>query len=230
MIEGQRVIALVPARGGSKSIKYKNLQDLGGRSLLAWAVGTAKSVPSIDRVIVSTDDARIAKAARDLESEVYERRPELSGDTALIADVIRDLWAQLKQENESADILVLLECTSPFRSASVVERCIRRLVSERLDSVATFAPASLNPERAWRVENGKPRPFIDGAIPWKPRQQLTPAFELTGAVYVLRPGLLPPDRPSILFGEFGAEIVEDEQSIDIDTEEDLKLANALLNS
>ncbi len=230
MFGRHRVIAMIPARGGSKSMHYKNLRDLGGRSLLAWAAGTGQGSRLIDRVILSTDDQRIASAGRDLNLEVYMRPDELATDTALVADAIRHLWATLKAEGETADILVLLECTSPFRSSQLVDRCITRLVNDNLDSLATFQEALLNPERAWRLVDGLPQPFIEGTIPWKPRQTLTPAFQLTGAVYVFRPDLLPKNSPSILFGRFGAEVVHDEPAIDIDTEQDLRLANALLDA
>jgi CMP-N,N'-diacetyllegionaminic acid synthase len=230
MIDGRRVIALTPARGGSKSVPYKNLHPLGGKPLLAWPIGTAKATPSIDRVIVSTDDDRIADAASGLGAEVYRRPPELATDTAVVADAIRDLWRRLRAEGESATILVLLEATSPFRSPEVIEKCLRRMVAENLDSIATFHEAEINPERTWRIDGGAPRPFIDGAVPWKPRQLLTPAYQLNAAVYAFLPDRLPPDSPSILFGNMGAEIVPADSVVDIDTLKDFVYANALLTS
>jgi CMP-N-acetylneuraminic acid synthetase len=230
MIDGQRVIALTPARGGSKSVPYKNLHPLGGKPLLAWPIAVAQATPAIDRVIVSTDDDRIADAARSLGAEVYRRPAELATDTAVVADAIRDLWKRLRAEGETATILVLLEATSPFRTPEVIERCLRRMVSEQLDSIATFHEADINPERTWRIAGGKPEPFIRGAIPWKPRQQLTPAFQLNAAVYAFRPDALPPDSPSILFGNIGAEIVPADSVVDIDTLKDFAYANALLQS
>ena len=86
MIDGRRVIALTPARGGSKSVPYKNLHPLGGKPLLAWPIETAKATAAIDRVIVSTDDDRIANAALQLGAEVYRRSAELASDTAVVAD------------------------------------------------------------------------------------------------------------------------------------------------
>lgn len=228
MIDGRRVIALTPARGGSKSVPFKNLYQLGGKPLLAWPIETAKATASIDRVIVSTDDDRIAAAAASLGAEVYRRSPELASDTAVVADAIRDLWRRLKSEGETASILVLLEATSPFRTPAVIERCLRRMVDEQLDSIATFHEAEINPERTWRIDGGTPAPFIDGAIPWKPRQLLTPAFQLNAAVYAFRPDALPADSPSILFGRMGAEIVPADSVVDIDTLKDFKYANALL--
>lgn len=230
MVDGRRVIAMTPARGGSKSVPYKNLHPLGGKPLLAWPIDTARATPAIDRIIVSTDDERIAKAARELGAEVYMRPPALATDTAVVADAIRDLWRRLKAEGETAEILVLLEATSPFRTPEVIDRCLRRMVDERLDSIATFHEADINPERTWRIDGGTPQPFIKGAVPWKPRQLLTPAYQLNAAVYAFVPDRLPADSPSILFGRMGAEIVPADSVIDIDTLKDFAYANALLQS
>lgn len=230
MIDGRRIIALTPARGGSKSVPYKNLHPLGGKPLLAWPIATARATPPIDRIIVSTDDDRIAKAAMEHGAEVYRRPAELATDTALVADAIRDLWRRLRAEGETAEILVLLEATSPFRTPEMIERCLRRMVDEGLDSIATFHEAAINPERTWRIEQGRPEPFITGAVPWKPRQLLTPAYQLNAAVYAFVPDRLPADSPSILFGRMGAEIVPADSVIDIDTQKDFTYANALLQS
>ena len=228
MIESRRVIALVPARGGSKSVPYKNLHLLGAKPLIAWPIDCARSTSEIDRTIVSTDDAKIAAEAKRLGAEVYERSAALASDTAIVADVIRDLWRRLKSEGEKAEILVLLEATSPFRSPDLIRRCLKRLVSDRLDSIATFNDADINPERTWRIEGGVPRPFIDGAVAWKPRQQLTPAYQLNGAVYAFFPDRLPERTPGLLFGAMGAEIVSADAVIDIDTAQDFVIADALL--
>jgi CMP-N-acetylneuraminic acid synthetase len=154
----------------------------------------------------------------------------LATDTALVADTIRQLWAQLRAEGEQAQILVLLEATSPFRTPELIGSCLRRLVSEQLDSVATFNEADINPERTWRIEAGSPAPFIAGAVPWKPRQLLTPAYQLNGAVYAFFPDRLPAGIPNILFGKMGAEVVPRDSVIDIDNLQDFHIANALLQS
>jgi CMP-N,N'-diacetyllegionaminic acid synthase len=230
MISGKRVIALTPARGSSKSVRQKNIQLLGDKPLICWPISCAIQTPEIDRIIVSTDDQLIAKFAKDSGAEIYERPAELAADTSLVADTIRHLWNQLNAEGETAEIMVLLEATSPFRSPSLIRRCLERLINENLDSIATFNDANLNPERAWRIEEGMPRPYIPGAIAWKPRQSLTPAYQLNGAVYAFYPDRLPREAPNILFGNIGAEIVPVDTVIDIDTKKDLVIANALLKS
>lgn len=224
------VVALIPARGGSKSVPLKNLHPLGGRPLLAWPVETALATTEIDRVIVSTDDERIAQAAEGFGASVYRRPAELATDAALVIDTIRNLRDELRDEGNPADIMVLLEATSPLRSPGLVSRCIRRLIDENLDSLATFHDASINPERTWRIESGLPRPFIEGAIPWKPRQELTPAYQLNGAVYVFRPDGLPENGPNLLYGRMGAETIPADEAVDIDDLKDFVIANALLES
>lgn len=230
MIDGNHVVALIPARGGSKSIPYKNLHPLGGKPLLAWPIEAGLATPAIDRVLVSTDDPRIAQVARGLGAEVIERPAELAVDTALVIDVIRQVAADVAKRGRPADIMVLLEATSPFRSPEMVMRCLERMVGEELDSIATFHAAETNPERTWRIEDGAPRPFIEGAIPWKPRQMLTPAFQLNGAVYAFRPDRLHKSEASLLFGKMGAEVVSPDDVIDIDDERDFFIAEAILRS
>ena len=228
MIGNERCIAVIPARGGSKSVPLKNLHDLGGKPLLHWPIEVAKATSELDRIIVSTDHDRIAEAALSLGAEVARRPAELASDTAIVADVLRHMIAELRSEGETARYLVLLECTAPFRLPRDVRACLTRLHEERLDSVATFMEAHLNPHRAWTIEDGAPRPFIDGAIPWLPRQMLPPAWQLNGAVYAFVMDALQPDTPSILFGRSGAVLMDRERSFDIDDAQDFAVANALL--
>jgi len=224
------VVAMIPARGGSESVPYKNLHPLGGRPLLAWPIETAKATREIDRVFVSTDDARIAGVASELGAEIHHRPPELATAAALVVDAIRHLRDSLHESGAPADIMVLLEPTSPFRTPALVSRCITRMIEDNLDSIATFSEAAINPERTWRIENGRPRPFIDGAVPWKPRQALTPAYQLNGAVYAFRPDRLPSEGPGLLFGRMAAELTAAEEAVDIDDPTDFVYADALLRT
>jgi CMP-N,N'-diacetyllegionaminic acid synthase len=228
MIDGHRVIALIPARGGSKGIPKKNEQLLGGKPLIAWPIETALSTPEIDRVVLSTDDENLRSIGLSHGAESYERLSSLATDTTIVIDVIRDFWMRIKGEGETATILVLLEATSPFRTPELVSRCIRRLISENLDSIATFREAAVSPERIWKIVNGIPITYIEGSIPWKPRQLFGPAYQLDGAVYAFFPDRLPENSPSILFGEKGAEIVSTDKFVDIDLPIDLEIANAIL--
>lgn len=228
MLKGDRVVAVVPARAGSKGIVGKNLAKVGGRSLVRRAVETGLAVEAVDRVIVSTDGEEIAAEARAVGAEVDERPRHLAGDTALIWDMLVDLTERLRADGEACDILVLLEPTACLRQAHDVAACLDRLAEGALDSCATFTTAEPHPHRAWRIEGGRPRTFIEGAVPWMPRQTLPEAYRLNGVAYVLRAdGLFQYDPPGILFGAMGAVVMDAERSIDIDDATDLEVANAI---
>jgi N-acylneuraminate cytidylyltransferase len=228
MIGSERVIAVIPARGGSKTVPGKNVKPLAGKPLLAWSIETSQAVTEIDRVIVSTDDAAIRETARRYGAEVYDRPAALATDTALVVDALRDLIRRLATEGEKASVMVLLEPTSPLRSPVDVRRCLRALQAEQLDSVATFRAADLNPHRAWRIVDGKPTPFVDGAVPWLPRQKLPDAYQLNGAVYAFRMRSLDETAPSLLVGRAGAVLMPASRSVDIDDELDFEFAEGLV--
>ncbi len=211
MIGGLRVIAVIPARGGSKSIKRKNIRSLGGKPLIAWSIETARAVEEIDRVIVSTDDEEIASIARGHGAEVYRRPPELATDESLVIDAIRHLIGALRTEGEAPKVMVLLEPTCPLRSPDEVRECLRRLAADDFDSVATFEAADQHPHRTWRIVDGAPSPFIVGIDAWQPRQKLPPAFRLSGAVYAFRADRLPEGTTALLYGQAGAVITPLEQ-------------------
>ena len=148
MIGNNRVIAIIPARGGSKSIPKKNLCFLNGKPLLAWTLEAAKKTDIIDRIIVFTDDKEIKREAIRQDCEVYKRPLKLSTDTSLVEDTVRYMYNLLIKEGEKCDIMLLLEVTSPFRTPYLIKKCVERLVTENLDSLATFNKADLNPQRA----------------------------------------------------------------------------------
>lgn len=228
MIAGHSVLALIPARGGSKSVPDKNIRVLGGKPLLAWSVAVAQAVSAVDRIIVSTDSDKIAAVARSCGAEVALRPAQLATDTALVIDTVRDVLAGLEATGERPDIVVLLEPTSPLRSAEDVALCLETLTAGGYDSVATFTDAELNPHRAWTLRHGRPEPFVAGAVPWLPRQQLPEAFQLSGAVYAFFTDRLPATGVSFLFGESGGVLMPKARSHDIDTELDFEVADALL--
>lgn len=227
MLNGKRVVAVIPARGGSKSVPGKNIRSLGGKPLLAWSIEVARQVSEIDRIIVSTDDAQIASVGRAHGAEVYTRPPHLATDEALVIDVLKDLIRTLQAEQESAEILLLLEPTCPFRAAEDVQGCLRLLATDDYDSAATFTDAELNPHRAWKITGQTPEVFIPGAIPWLPRQQLPQAYQLNGAVYAVRIAGLTASRQSILFGRMGALKMPRARSVDINDAIDFLVAEQL---
>ncbi len=228
MLNGQRVIAVVPARGGSKSIPGKNIKPLLGKPLLAWSIDVARQVSEIDRIIVSTDDPQIASVGEAFGAEIYARPAHLATDEALVIDALKDLLHRLESEGDTPEWLILLEPTCPLRSADDVRKCLELVSGGQFDSVATFKDADLNPHRAWRLVDGIPEVFIPGAVPWLPRQRLPKACQLNGAVYIFRTSLLAEEAKSLLVGRLGAVMMPRERSQDIDDHLDFMIVEALM--
>lgn len=225
------VVALVPARGGSKGIPEKNLRLLGGRSLLAWAVQVAFAVDAVDHCIVSTDSAAIASEAERLGALVHERPAELASDRSPVVDTVRAVLRWLDtQKGVTGRQAVLLQPTSPLRAPEDVSACLR-LLEDGADSAATFTEASVHPYQTFTLRSGQAHPFHDAGDPWLPRQLLEPpAYQLTGAVYAIWPDRLPADSAGVLFGTIGCALVPRERSVDIDEPVDLVVAASLLAS
>ena len=228
MLNGKQVVAVIPARGGSKSIPGKNIRSLGGKPLIAWSIDVALQVSEIDRIVVSTDDGQIASVARSHGAEVYARPPHLATDEALVIDALKDLLQTLQAEGEPPEWVLLLEPTCPLRTPDDVRECLNLVAQGGCDSVATFKDAELNPHRAWRIDDGIPEVFIAGAIPWLPRQKLPKAYQLNGAVYVFRASMLAQEARSLLVGKPGAVLMPRDRSQDIDDSVDFTVAEALL--
>lgn len=220
-------VALIPARGGSKGVPRKNVREVGGKPLLQWSVETALETTAVDDVFVTTDDAEIARVARDARADVIDRPSHLATDDALVADVVRHAIEALRERGDLADEMVLLEPTCPFRDPQDVQAALELLREEALDSVASFAPAELNPGRAWRIEDANPSPVLDDVDPWQSRQSLLDAYQLNGGVYAFVVDALPEAGHALLFGDVGAISMPPERSVDIDTPLDLELARLI---
>ena len=219
-----KVIALIPARGGSKSIPKKNLSKLHGKPLLYWSIEIALETKLIDDVYVSTDDKEIKKIAKKFGAKIHDRRKSLSNDKSLVVDLIKD-FSKNYLTNKS-DIIILLEPTSPFRTKKVVRNCIIKMIKNNLDSIATFEDAHINPNRTWKIKNNFPKPYIRKSIPWLPRQKLEKAYQLNGVVYGMRGLKIRKNQVGLLFGKKNSLIVPRIGVNDIDNINDLNFANA----
>lgn len=228
MIGSHRVVALVPARGGSKGIPGKNLRTLAGRSLLRRTIDVAKEVPAIDTIYVSTDDERVADEARAADVEVVLRPQGLASDQSPVIDTVRHHLREWQGEPEEPGIVVLLQPTSPLRSPADIEATLRPLAEGTHDSAATFTRCSSHPQRLWKPVNGSVEPYVDGASPWLPRQELPDLYEINGAVYGFLAARLPVSAEGLLFGRIAPVLMPPERAIDIDDPFDLLVAEALL--
>ena len=230
MIKDKTVLALIPARGGSKGLPGKNIKNFLGKPLICWPIQLALSSRYIDKVVVSTDSEEIAGVAVASGAEV-SRRPEiLAGDTAIVADVVRFTIKSLANERHNFDYIILLEATSPMRTLQLVDSCIEKIIEEDADSVATFNQAEPPPTRLWKISGNKVEPYITGADPWLPRQQQDNAYHLNGLLYLFKVKTFLEGNINTLFVGKGVPVITDIKCIDIDTQEDFDIAELILRN
>jgi N-acylneuraminate cytidylyltransferase len=187
------VLALIPARGGSKSIPGKNIRLFAGHPLLAYSVAAARQATRVTRVIVSTDDEQIAAVARDYGAETPFLRPgELARDETPDLPVFEHALAWLSaEEGFRPDVVVQLRPTSPVRPPDCVDQAVSTLLAHpKADSVRGVVPAGQNPYKMWRIaHDGQMHPLLEGEFDEAynmPRQQLPATYWQTGHIDAIR--------------------------------------------
>lgn len=229
-MQKKNILAIIPARGGSKGLPGKNIRQFAGKPLIVHSIEAALNCSLISRTVVSTDDDKIAEVAKAHGAQVIKRPAELAADTSLVIDAIRHAVRTVEEAGEDVDIVLLLEPTSPFRRPEDLERCIQVLLENKADSVATFTDSHVSPNRLWRVSDDVVEPYIEGAVPWLPRQKQPKAYELTGQIYALSKKILHENEDSIsqLMGRIYPVITPRETALDIDTELDFMIAEKVM--
>jgi N-acylneuraminate cytidylyltransferase len=231
----EAVLALVPARGGSKSLPRKNLKLLAGHPLLAYSVQAAREAAEVTRVLVSTDDPEIRDVALAYGAEApFLRPPSLARDHTTDWPVFAHALSWLEQEEDyRPGIVVQLRPTSPLRPAGLIDAGVRLLRGDpRADSVRAVTPPSQNPFKMWRIEEGYLRPLLGDALsePYNmPRQALPDTYWQTGHLDVVRTRTIQAGR-SMTGERVLPLLVEGTYAVDIDTLEQWSLAEALLLS
>jgi len=223
MIQGKSVLAIIPARGGSKGVVRKNIRDVGGKPLIAWSIDEAKKSQYIDQVIVSSDDAEIIAVAEQWGGAVPFVRPaELAQDDSASIDVVLHALDLLP----GFDIVVLLQTTSPLRTVNDIDGAIASCMG--VNACVSVCAAEESPYWMFSVtETGEILPAMSGEEAFTQRQKLPPLYSLNGAVYVAKTEWLRQSRSFISKGT-RAFLMPSERSLDIDTELDLKLLNFYL--
>lgn len=231
------VVAIIPARGGSQSIPRKNVRRLAGVPLIAYSIEAARQARSVDRVIVSTDDAEIASVARACGAEVPFMRPsELADHHTTDLPVFQHalLWLE-EYEQFQPEIVVHLRPTSPVRPPDCVDAAVARLrADEHADSVRGVVPSGQNPYKMWRIGRDHvmtPLLMVDGhPEPYNmPRQVLPSTYWQTGHVDAIRTGTIL-DKHSMTGDRILALDIDPVYACDLDTEADWRRAEWLLDT
>ena len=228
-----KVLGVIPARGGSKSIPRKNLADVNGRPLLSFIIEVAQEAKELDRLVVSTDDEEIATVARKWGADVpFLRPPELATDEVDLVSVVRHAMQEMDRLGFVADAIVSLQPTSPLVESDDIDLAIQKLEDTGADSVASVLP--IDHEHPFWVK----RLFGDRVLPFNEytdesylqRQDLPPAFIFDGGIFVRRRRLLEEwsGRDFGLGNDVRAVVLDAWKSLHIDDPLHLELVRAIV--
>lgn len=212
------VVAVIPARGGSKRIPRKNLQLFRGKPLLVHSIEDALAARRVHRTIVSTDDEEIGAVSRSAGAEVIVRPAALATDTASSEEALLHVLDQIRSRGErEPDLMVFLQCTSPAREPSDIDAALHVLESTGADSLLS---ATRFNKYIWRVENGAAAPInYDFRHRWR-EQDFPEQFMENGSIYVFRTRILRTER-NRLGGRIAIYEMKSEHSFQIDEPHDL---------
>lgn len=224
MLQGKRILAVIPARGGSKGLPGKNIKELGKKPLIAWSISIANQCEYIDRVIVSTDDVQIAEVSQRWGGEVPFIRPaELASDLSPTIDALNHCVATLQ---ETFDIVVLLQATTPLRTMETLKQCIEICVESQKTVISVSESKKPIEWMFYRHEHGFDY-VIEGINKPTRRQDCKPAFYVDGNVYCLPIVSLRPNGD--IFDEHSLTVVsQSHEATDIDTIEDFEYCEYLI--
>jgi CMP-N,N'-diacetyllegionaminic acid synthase len=222
------ILALIPARGGSKGVPGKNIKTMAGKPLIAWTISAAQDVRSL-RTMVSTDDEDIARISRQYGASVPFMRPaDLSTDTAGSVDVVLHAldWLHVN-EGFSPEFILLLQPTSPLRTSADIQAAMELQKKKNANAVVSVCPAA-HPV-SWLIDmqgDGKVMTSPDANRESR-RQDANLQYQLNGAMYLVRTSAFYEERKFITQNTF-AYVMPPERSIDIDSPWDFYLADLIL--
>ncbi len=225
------IFPIITARAGSKRLPGKNSIQLAGKPLITWSIEAARQSGFVSQVVVSTDSDKIAQISKDAGAYVPFIRPDyLSDDTASSFDVVKHAIDFMKEfEFKTYDFVMLLQPTSPLRTANDIIQAIELLESKKADAVVSVCETEHSP--LW--QNTLPSDlsmsnFLNNEYAGVPSQQLPIYYRLNGAIYICRMSRFLEEKTFFIKDKIFAYVMPSKRSVDIDTAFDLKLAEVLL--
>lgn len=227
-----RILALIPARGGSKRLPRKNVLSLGGKPLIAWSIDIAKDIPEICDILVSTDDAEIAEISKQAGALAPWLRPaELATDTATSVDVALHALDWYEKEKGAVDGVLLLQPTSPFRSKASMIKGVELFTQSSYKAVVAVSPTHHHPEWMLTVDScGLLHKLISGNGINTRSQDLSTPYVINGSFYLSSPESIRNEKSFLPKKTIGLLVESRVESLDIDTPFDFELAEILLKS
>lgn len=225
----EKILAIIPARGGSKGVKRKNVRSVGGKPLIYWSISAAKKSSTLTRFYVSSDDAEILDVAVCFGAEVIPRPSKLAGDKTPMIPVLQHVCKEAEKKCGKFDIIVLLQPTAPMRTEADIDLAVQEFVNSNARSlVSVYQVDDCHPSRMYRISDHKLQKIYEepaGSL----RQDLEPIYHRNGALYVCDRDLLM-NEGTLTCEEPYPFVMIKEKSANIDDEQDLKIADFLMTT
>ena len=231
MHNGKRILAIIPARGGSKGLPGKNIRELAGKPLIAWSIEAARQSRFVDEVIVSTDCEKTAQIAKLWGGHVPFIRPaELATDSAKGIDVILHALSWRQTIAPPVDLVLLLQPTSPLRTAEDIDLAVDLFSTRQAKVIVSVCPVDHHPWWSNTLpEDNSMRDFLRPEAVNTNRQELPAFYRLNGAIYLADVAFLQ-ETQSFMTSETYASVMPAERSVDIDTLLDFRMAEFMLRA
>lgn len=228
MINNKSILAVIPARGGSKGVPHKNIRRLNCKPLISYAIEEAKKSRYIDKLIVSTEDGKIAALSKEFGAEVPFLRPsELALDSTPGIDPLLHAVNWFRDKGCNFDYIMCLQCTSPFRKYFQIDEAVEILIEKNADSIISVCESKITPYWMKKIEDGKLKDFLDDHIFYARRQDTPKTYRLNGAIYMAKIKILL-DSKNWHTENTIPYIMDDISSMDIDNMLDFKFAEFLM--
>ncbi len=227
MYKDNKILAIVPARGGSKGIPNKNIYEVNGKPLIAYTLEQARKSKYIDYVMVSTDSDEIAETAIKYGARVPFMRPaELALDTSKTIDAIVDCINRLKDMNMKYDVLILLQPTSPLRTFEDIDGALETFYDNQRQGLVSVSEVEINPLLIRKLEGNKAVPILDKSSTVR-RQDFDKYYRVNGAIYINNTDEI--DDSTSFNDNKIAYKMDPAHSLDIDEPEDIETMRTILN-
>lgn len=222
-----RSLGLIPARGGSKRLPNKNIASLNGKPLISYAIDSALASDAFDEIIVSSDDEAVLEVARRYPVTIHERPARLARDDVSVLEFSLELLEELAKQGKDYDTLTILWTINPTRTPKDIRAACKLLVEEHADFVISVTNFRYNPLRALVQKQGKLELYF-GEDKAKRDQELPELFAHDGNILHMRTEALKKEKT--FFGKNTVPYETPHATVDINTQEDLELAEALMRS
>ncbi len=222
----ESVVAIIPARGGSKGIPGKNTRLLNNKPLIAYSIEAACEAKMVDQVYVSTDDTHIAQIATDYGASIIHRPPEFATDRASSESALLHALETLEENGIQPELIVFLQCTSPLRTSTDIDLAIQQLREEKADSLLSVSPSH---RFLWHRVNSIAESINYDYRDRKRRQDMNPQYVENGSIYIFKPWILK-QLKNRLGGKISLFPMSEAAAHEIDCPQDFEIAEFLMKT